>query len=93
MNTTTEDARRLADETLDQLHGTMDRTRAQVSDAARRSAERMRDWRDGMREQVGRAEERTVGYVKDEPLKSLALAAGFGALIALAVAAISRNRH
>ncbi len=93
MNTTSEDTRRLADDTLEQLHGTLGRTKARMSDAAVRGAERVRDLTDGMRDQMDRAGERTVGYVRDEPVKSLLMAAGVGALLALAVAMVARNRY
>lgn len=93
MNTTSSDTRRLADDTLDQLHGRVDRTRAQMSDLTRRSADRMREVRDDVRHQMDVAGERTVGYVRDEPVKSLLMAAGVGALLALAVAMVARNRY
>lgn len=93
MNTTAEDTRRLADDTLDQLHGTLGRTKARVSDYAARGADRMRDLGEGMRDQMDRTAERTVGYVRDEPVKSLLMAAGVGALIAVAIAAMARNRY
>lgn len=93
MNTTSEDTRRLADDTLEQLHGTIGRTKARVGEAAHRSAERMRDLSEGVRVQMDRAGERTVGYVRDEPVKSLLMAAGIGALIAVAIATMARNRY
>lgn len=73
-------SRRLADDALEALHGGLD------------SAEsRMRAVREDLREQLWRAGSRSAGYVRDEPVKSLLMAAAAGALVALAVRALTRR--
>lgn len=73
-------SRRLADDTLEALHGGM--TQAQS---------RARDLADGVRDQLAWGRDRTAGYVKDEPVKALLMAAAAGALVAIAVRAMTRR--
>ena len=90
---TLERGRHIADETLEALHGTVDRTRSRVSELAQRGAERARALREDMRDRVDLASERTVGYVKDEPMKSMLMAAAAGAAIALLMRALAKRRY
>lgn len=62
-------------------------TRKLVAD----SAEIVREGATKVEEAAGRAADRTAHYVQDQPLKSLLLAAGTGALIALAAGVVSRR--
>jgi ElaB/YqjD/DUF883 family membrane-anchored ribosome-binding protein len=93
-----DDARRstrhLADDTLENLRHGADRTRAEVSLLARRGADRVREMTDGVREQALRAGDRTAGYVRDEPMKAVLMAAVAGAAVALLVRMLtSRSRY
>ena len=68
------------------------RAAAQVDDLTRRSVERAREAGTDVRDQVVRASDRTVGYIKDEPVKSVLVAAATGAAVALLVGWAMRSR-
>ena len=68
------------------------RAAAQVEDLTRRSVERARETGTEVRDQVARASDRTVGYIKDEPVKSVLVAAATGAAVALLVGWAMRSR-
>lgn len=55
--------------------------------------ERARRAKEAVREQAIRAGDQTVGYIKDEPVKAVAIAAGVGAVAALLVGWLGRARH
>lgn len=97
-------AKRMANETLDQLQdgiarvregvpSAMARTAAQVEDAARRGVERARELRGDVSQRVERATDQTVGYIKDEPVKAILIAAGVGAALALIIGSLSRSKR
>lgn len=90
MNTTLEHTR---DELTDLASQKAQRAKARAEEWAARSADRMRDLRDGVLDRADRASTRTAGYVKDEPLKSLAMAAALGAAVALLARALMRDRY
>ena len=52
-----------------------------VENAARRSIDRLADSVDGMRTQVARVSDRTIGYVHDAPVRSALVAVAAGALV------------
>lgn len=96
--------RSAANRTLDSLESGVDslretvpnafsRAAAQVEELTRRGVERAREASLGMRDQVHRASDRTVGYIKDEPVKSVLIAAATGAAVALLVGWAMRSRH
>ncbi len=67
---------------------------AQVEDLAHRGIEKVRDIGLGARAQVDQAGQRTVGYIKDEPVKAVLIAAATGVLAALLMRALSsRERY
>lgn len=70
----------------------LERAKARVEDLAARSAERMRGLRDDVLDRADRYGSRTAGYVKDEPMKSLLMAAAAGAAIALLARALAGRR-
>ncbi len=45
-----------------------------------------------MREKIGRAGDVTVGYIKDEPVKAVLIAAATGAVAAMVLSWLSRSR-
>lgn len=88
-------ARNTADAALDSLQdkaerlaaaapGTFSRVAAQIDDLTRRGIDGARAAADTARTQASRAGDRTVAYIKDEPVKSVLIAAAAGAaLVAL----------
>lgn len=97
-------AKRIANETLDHLQdgiarvregvpSAVARTASQVEEIARRSAERARELRDDVSHKVERATDQTVGYIKDEPVKAILIAAGVGAALALIIGSLSRSKR
>lgn len=97
-------AKRVATDTLDQLQegiarvrdsipNTMSRTASQVEDLARRSVERARELKGDVSDRVERATDQTIGYIKDEPVKSVLIAAAAGAVLALVVGSLARSNQ
>ena len=68
------------------------RVSSQAEAAARRGMEAVRDTSQMLRERAMRASDTAVGYVKDEPVKAMLIAAATGALLMGLVALLSRNR-
>ena len=60
--------------------------------AARRGIEAVRDTSQQLREKALRASDSAVGYVRDEPIKAMLIAAATGALLMGIVALMSRSR-
>lgn len=96
--------RSAANHTLDSLSGTVEQLRqrvptaltgaaAQIEELKQRSLERARQAKLDMSDKLTHAGERTVGYVKDEPVKSMLIAAGTGAAVAMLIAFLARSRQ
>ena len=94
---------RTADEAFDALSNKVDDLRSQAAplinrvsakaeDAAKRGLEVMRDSSQQLREKAQMASEQTVAYVKDEPVKSMLIAAATGALLMGLVSLLGRSR-
>ena len=94
---------RTADEAFDALSNKVDDLRSQAAplvnrvsakaeDAAKRGLEVMRDSSQQLREKAQLASETTVAYVKDEPVKSMLIAAATGALLMGLVSLLGRSR-
>lgn len=94
---------RAADTALDKLSSTVEdvreqaaplinRVSAQAESAARRGMDAVRDTSQHLRERALRASDSAVGYVKDEPVKAMLIAAATGALLMGLVALLSRSR-
>ena len=81
---------------LDSLRETVpaafSRAAAQVEEITRRGLDRAKEASMGVRDQVYKAGDRTVGYIKDEPVKSVLIAAATGAAVALLVGWAMRSR-
>jgi len=96
-------ARRAANGALDALHhsiddlreqtpGSISRAAAKVEDLTRRGLEQAKHTSDDVRRQVSRASDRTVGYIQDEPVKSVLIAMAAGAAVAALVSLLTRKR-
>lgn len=96
--------RSAANHTLDNLSGTVEHLRqrvptaltgaaAQIEELKQRSLERARQAKLDVSDKLSQAGERTVGYVKDEPVKSMLIAAGTGAAVAMLIAFLARSRQ
>ena len=96
-------SRRVANDALDSLESSVDslretvpaafsRAAAQVEEITRRGLDRAKEASMGVRDQMVKAGDRTVGYIKDEPVKSVLIAAATGAAVALLVGWAMRSR-
>ena len=96
-------SQRFANQALDQIADRVDSVRERANAAlssvksetqalAKRGVDAMRDGSQQLREQALRASDSTAAYVKDEPLKSVLIAAAVGAgLMALIGLMVSRS--
>jgi ElaB/YqjD/DUF883 family membrane-anchored ribosome-binding protein len=85
----------LSDKVLDvrdQAAPVINRVAAKAEELARRSADAMRDRSQQIKEQAYRAQDMTVGYIKDEPLKAILIAAAAGAALMALVQLLTRDR-
>jgi ElaB/YqjD/DUF883 family membrane-anchored ribosome-binding protein len=76
----------------DQAAPVINRVAAKAEELARRSADAMRDSSQQIKERAYRAQDMTVGYIKDEPLKSILIAAAAGAALMALVSLLARDR-
>jgi ElaB/YqjD/DUF883 family membrane-anchored ribosome-binding protein len=97
-------ARKAADGALDTLQdkasqlaavapGTLSRVAAQIDELTRRGMDRARSATETARDQASRAGDRTVGYIRDEPVKSVLIAAAAGAGIAALFGLLARGQR
>lgn len=95
---------RAADDALDSLSNKVDDLRSQAAplinrvsakaeDVAKRGMEAVRDGSQQLREKALRATDSTVAYVKDEPVKSMLIAAATGAVLMGLVSLMGRSRN
>ena len=68
------------------------RAAAQVEELTSRAMERAREVSNDLRDQANRASDRTVGYIRDEPIKSVLIGVAAGAALAVLVRALSSRR-
>ena len=71
------------------LNGTNDR----ISALARRSLDAVRDGSQQLRDSVQRGSDNTVGYVRDEPVKAMLIAAAAGAALMALIGLAARSRR
>ncbi|HJV60177.1 MAG TPA: hypothetical protein VJ743_04480 [Albitalea sp.] len=76
----------------DQATPVLNRVAAKAEELARRSADAMRESSEQIKERALRASDMTVGYIKDEPVKSILIAAAAGAALMALVSLLARNR-
>lgn len=95
---------RLANETLDSLAGAvqdmrqeatpiLNRASEQASALAHRGVDAVLKRSQELRDRALIASDSTVAYIKDEPVKSMLIAAATGAALMALVALLSRSRH
>lgn len=78
----------------DRVTPLMDRTASHAGDYARRGVHAVREGSLALRDKAYRASDSTVGYIKDEPIKAILVAAAAGAAIAAIVGYVrSRGRY
>jgi len=94
---------RVANEALDSLSGSVQEMRDHAAPALNRSSEQlaalaqrgvdvMRDSSQQLRDRALRASDSTVGYIKDEPVKAMLIAAATGAALMALVSLLTRTR-
>jgi ElaB/YqjD/DUF883 family membrane-anchored ribosome-binding protein len=94
----------VANKALDRLSDTVESARDhaaplinrlsdQAESAARRGVDALRDTSAQLREKALRAQDTTVGYIKDEPVKAMLIAAATGAALMALVGLLSRSRR
>ncbi|MCR5863722.1 MAG: hypothetical protein ACK4PH_19015 [Aquincola tertiaricarbonis] len=94
---------RLANESLDQLSDkihelrdtavpAINRLASEAETLARRGLDTMRERSAQIRDRAVRVSDNTVGYIKDEPVKSMLIAAATGAALMALVSLLSRSR-
>ena len=94
---------RLANETLDSMAGSVSDLRKQaapllnraterVSTLAHKGADAVKHSSQQLREQAEHASERTRGYIRDEPMKAVLMAAATGAAVMVLVSLFNRSR-
>ena len=94
---------RVADQALDRLSDTVEGVRSkagpmlnkvasQAEAAARRGMDAVRDTSQQLRDRAMQAQDMTVAYVKDEPIKAMLIAAATGALLMGIISMLGRSR-
>lgn len=79
---------------IDEAAPVIDRLTARAQDMAKSGQDWLHDNSERVRSGVARASDRTVGYVRDEPVRSVLAAAAVGAVVyALARLLLSRRHY
>ena len=71
----------------------IDRAAEQMSGLAHRGVDRVRDTSQQLRDKALHASDSTVNYIRDEPVKSVLLAAAAGAALMALVSLLSSSRN
>ena len=82
-----------AHQALDGLSQTARQLQADAGHLSQRGLDALRDSSRQMRIGARRAGERTVGYIQDEPVKAVLMAAAAGAALVVLLGLTSRSRH
>ena len=77
----------------DQAAPLVNRATEQASALAHRGADAVRESSRQLREQAAHASDVTVNYIKDEPVKSILIAAATGAALMGLISMMGRSRH
>jgi ElaB/YqjD/DUF883 family membrane-anchored ribosome-binding protein len=80
------------DDATDEVSNIASRAAARAGDVARGSIDWMRDNSDRVRTEVARAGDRTVDYIRDQPVRSVVAAAATGALVYAVIQALRGRR-
>ncbi|MGM9488506.1 hypothetical protein [Ideonella sp. YS5] len=96
---TTDLQQKAADALTDGLHeagniasSAFSRAAAQMEEITRRGMDRAREASTQVRDQANRAGDRAVGYIQEEPVKSVLIAVAAGAAVAMLAAWFARSR-
>ena len=81
-----------AHDVKEQVAPVLTRVAAKAEELARRGADAVRDTSEQFKDRAVRASDATVGYIKDEPVKAMLIAAAAGAALMALVALVSRQR-
>lgn len=95
---------RLANQTLDGMSSSVhqmqdaavpaiNRAAAQVGELAQRGLDAARDSTQHVREKASQLSTSTVGYIKDEPVKAVLIAAATGAVLMALLSMVRRSGH
>jgi ElaB/YqjD/DUF883 family membrane-anchored ribosome-binding protein len=76
----------------DDAAGSLTRAAAQVDELTRRGIERARQASADLRAKAERTGDRTVGYIQEQPVKSMLIAAATGAALAALIGLLARSR-
>lgn len=79
------------DSARDQAAPLINRISAQAEAAARRGADAVKETSAQLRDKALKAQDTTVGYIKDEPVKAMLIAAATGAALMALVSLASRS--
>lgn len=82
-----------ANQLMNDAPGMLDGALADAQALARNGIDRARQASAKVRDQVGRASEKTVGYIQEEPVKSVLIAAAVGAVSAALITWMARSRN
>ena len=77
----------------DRAPAAISRAAAQVEEMTNRAMERAREVGGDIRDTANRAGDRTVGYIRDEPIKSVLIGVAAGAALAVLVRALSSRNN
>ena len=77
----------------DQAAPVIDRLSSQVETAARRGVDAVRDTSVQLRDKALKVSDDTVGYIREEPVKAMLIAAATGAALMALVGLLSRSRN
>jgi ElaB/YqjD/DUF883 family membrane-anchored ribosome-binding protein len=70
----------------------LNKVRSQAQAAAQRGMDAVRDTSQQLRDRASQAQDMTVAYVRDEPIKAMLIAAATGALLMGLITLLSRSR-
>mgnify|MGYP001577725900 FL=1 len=76
----------------DQTIPLLNRVASEAEALARRGLDSVRDTSAQLRDRAAKVSDNTVGYIKDEPMKSMLIAAATGAALMALVSLVTRNR-
>ena len=79
-------------EVKDEAMPVLNRVAAKAEELARRSADAVRDRSADIKERATRASDATLGYIKDEPVKAILIAAATGAALMALLSLLNRRR-
>jgi len=71
----------------------LNRATEQVSALAHRGVDAVREGSHQLRDKAQHASDRTVGYIQEEPVKAMLIAAATGAALMALVSLVNRSRH